>query len=108
MFRLLAALVSISLIFALAACGAQSEQTETGSSGAPIPSTNTNPEMPITPKDTVARLLELAEAGDWETYVNDYYGEAHKFRDEGDRTVLVSRFRDDWALQVGRPVGPSD
>ena len=41
---------------------------------------DTNPEMPITPKDTVARLLELAEAGDWETYVNDYYGEAHKFR----------------------------
>jgi len=61
---------------------------------------DTNPEMPITPKDTVARLLELAEAGDWETYVNDYYGEAYKFRDEGDRTVLVSRFRDDWAVQV--------
>lgn len=46
------------------------------------------------------RLLELAEAGDWETYVDDYYGEIHKFKDQGDRTALVSRFREDWGGQV--------
>ena len=54
----------------------------------------------ILTQETVARLLELAEAGEWETYVDDYYGEIYKFKDEGDRTALVSRFREDWGVQV--------
>jgi len=45
-----------------------------------------------TPESTVERLLELAEAGDWGTYVDDFYGEQHKFRPgRDDRDLLVRR-----------------
>lgn len=32
----------------------------------------------LSPEQTLARLIELARAGDWETYVDDFYGESHK------------------------------
>ncbi len=57
-------------------------------------------DLPATPEGTVARLLQLAEAGEWEAYVDDYYGETYKFNDDGDRTSLVTRFREDWSEQV--------
>ena len=91
---------SMSLILALTACGAQSEQPEAGSTTTSRLAINNADEKPVTPQETVARLLELAEAGDWETYVDDYYGEIHKFKDEGDRTALVSRYREVWGVQV--------
>ena len=43
----------------------------------------------LTPKATVLEMLELAEAGDWATYVDDFYGEAHKFRNASDRLQLI-------------------
>lgn len=42
-----------------------------------------------TPKATVQQMLQLAEAGDWGTYVDDFYGETHKFRGPADRDKLV-------------------
>ena len=98
--RIILALISFSLVFAMTACGTKSEQLETRDSSASQSTLKTANEKPTTPADTVARLLELAEAGEWETYVDDHYGEVHKFRDEEDRAALVSRFREDWGVQV--------
>ena len=92
--------VSMSLILALTACGAESEQSQLGNTTASQLAINNTDEEPVSAQETVARLLELAEAGEWETYVDDYYGEIYKFKDEGDRTALVSRFREDWGVQV--------
>ena len=90
----------MSLILALTACGAESEQSQLGNTTASQLAINNTDEEPVSAQETVARLLELAEAGEWETYVDDYYGEIYKFKDEGDRTALVSRFREDWGVQV--------
>jgi hypothetical protein len=89
----------MALIFAIA-CDAKAEVAEQGHSTTFEPAIDKDPAKPLTPQETVARLLELAESSDWETYVDDYYGEVHKFKDQGDRTALVSRFREDWGGQV--------
>ena len=89
----------MALMFAIA-CDAKPSVAEPRHSTTFEPAINQDSGKPLTPQETVARLLELAEAGDWETYVDDYYGEVHKFKDQGDRTALVSRFREDWSGQV--------
>ncbi len=45
-------------------------------------------------------MLEAAEAGNWEKYVDEYYGEQHKFKSPSDRDKLVSRFREQWSSEV--------
>lgn len=50
--------------------------------------------------ETVIAMLEVAEAGNWETYVDTYYGEQDKFRDASDREKLVERFRTQWGPQT--------
>ncbi len=52
------------------------------------------------PRQTAASMLALAEAGNWAAYVDDFYGETHKFRDEGDRRQLIERFKTRWGDQV--------
>jgi hypothetical protein len=52
------------------------------------------------PAATVKDMLALAEAGDWGAYVDDYYGEQHKFDSPADRDALVNRFRDQWGARV--------
>ena len=52
------------------------------------------------PTGTLSSMLEAAEDGDWEKYVDDYYGEQHKFKSSSDRDKLVSRFREKWGIQV--------
>ena len=52
------------------------------------------------PTATLSAMLESAEDGDWEKYVDEYYGEQHKFKSPSDRDKLVSRFRDKWGSQV--------
>ncbi len=55
----------------------------------------------LSPEETLARLIELARAGDWETYVDDFYGESHKFEGMAERRdAVVARFRDKWADKV--------
>ncbi len=100
MFRFLLMLAGISLILFTAACSANADPAETDISGNPGTTDGLIGDVPATPEDTVARLLQLAEAGEWEGYVDDYYGEAYKFNDDGDRTSLVTRFREDWSEQV--------
>ena len=99
MNRLFIVMASIFLVLFLIACGSESGGAEKRDAPSQKPSLGSG-EMPTTPEATVARLLELAEAGEWETYVDDYYGETHKFKDEGERDLLVSRFRDDWGEVV--------
>ena len=49
---------------------------------------------------TVAAMLKLAEAGAWGAYVDDYYGESHKFTSDEDRQKLIERFEQKWGPQV--------
>ena len=49
---------------------------------------------------TLSAMLEAAEAGDWEKYVDEFYGEQHKFRSSSDRDKLVLRFREKWGSKV--------
>lgn len=58
------------------------------------------PRVKLSPKDTLSKMISAAEAGDWESYVDDYYGEQHKFRSSADRDKLVSRFREKWGSKV--------
>lgn len=68
----------------------------------------TTAEAPPAPADdgaaaaavAVNAMLEAAEAGDWETYVDGFYGEQHKFAAPEERTMLVERFRDEWGEKV--------
>ncbi len=52
------------------------------------------------PKKTVIRMLALAEAGNWSAYVDDFYGETEKFRDDRDRWQLIERFEGKWGEHV--------
>ncbi len=52
------------------------------------------------PEQTVARMLALAEAGNWARYVDDFYGETKKFRDDRDRWQLIERFETKWGEHV--------
>ncbi len=52
------------------------------------------------PTATLSAMLEAAEAGNWEEYVDEYYGEQHKFKSPSDRDKLVSLFREQWGTQV--------
>jgi hypothetical protein len=49
---------------------------------------------------TVAAMLALAEEGAWGAYVDDFYGESHKFASDEDRNQLVQRFEQQWGTQV--------
>jgi len=52
------------------------------------------------PGQIAADMLARAEAGNWAAYVDDFYGETHKFRDGGDRLKLIERFETKWGDQV--------
>ena len=86
-------LMIFAVSIGLSTCGG----SETADESTPEP-VAAEPPAP-TPESTVAAMLELAEAGNWESYVDDYYGEQDKFQ-EGDRDKLVARFRDKWGEQV--------
>ena len=49
---------------------------------------------------TVQAMLALATQGEWEAYVDLYYGESHKFTSPADRTALVERFEQQWSTRV--------
>ena len=100
MFRFITMLSGISLILFTTACGTNSDSTAMDISGNSGTTDVLIGDLPATPEGTVARLLQLAEAGEWEAYVDYYYGEAYKFNDDGDRISLVARFREDWSEQV--------
>ena len=52
------------------------------------------------PTATLYSMLKAAEAGNWEKYVDEYYGEQHKFKSPSDRDKLVSRFREKWGSEI--------
>ena len=59
------------------------------------------------PEQTVARMLALAEAGNWSAYVDEFYGETEKLHDYNDRWQLIERFKSQWgehAVSVLREV----
>ncbi len=52
------------------------------------------------PSQTAASMLALAEAGNWTAYIDDFYGETHKFRTDADRQQLIKRFENKWGDRV--------
>ena len=50
--------------------------------------------------ETLQQMLDAAERGDWESYVDAHYGEQHKFRSPADRDALVKRFADKWGEKL--------
>jgi hypothetical protein len=50
--------------------------------------------------ETLSQMLDVAEKGDWEVYVDHYYGEQHKFGSPADRDALVRRFKEKWGEKV--------
>lgn len=54
----------------------------------------------ISPSATVSAMLSATVAGNWEKYVDEFYGEQHKFRSTLDRDGLVLRFREKWGNKV--------
>ena len=52
------------------------------------------------PTETLSAMLEVAEAGNWEKYIDEYYGEQHKFKSPSEREQVVSRFREKWGSKV--------
>lgn len=53
-----------------------------------------------TARSTVKKMLKLAESGDWDTYVDRYYGETQKFGSPDERRALVLRFEQHWGSRV--------
>lgn len=45
-------------------------------------------------------MLEKAEAGDWHAYVDQFYGEKHKFKSPDDMNKLVTRYKERWGTQI--------
>ena len=85
------------LLLVLVACGNDSPTATIEV----LPEAAISENTPLSPEQTLAKLKELAEAGDWETYVDDFYGESHKFEGKAERRdAVVARFRDKWADQV--------
>ena len=50
--------------------------------------------------ETLNRMLKVARKGNWEAYVDDYYGEQRKFRSPADRNALVQRFEEKWGETI--------
>ncbi len=50
--------------------------------------------------ETLSRMLDVATKGDWGAYVDQYYGEQHKFRSSNDRDALVARFEQKWGERI--------
>ena len=48
----------------------------------------------------VKKMLALAESGDWDTYVDRYYGETQKFGSPDERRALILRFEQHWGSRV--------
>lgn len=51
-------------------------------------------------RSTLSAMLGAAETGNWEKYVDDFYGEQHKFRSSADRDKLILRFKEKWGSRV--------
>ena len=75
------------------------ENTPTADESAP---TQAQPaQVKLSPEQTLARLIALAKEGDWDAYVDDFYGESHKFEGIAERRqTVIDRFRDKWAATV--------
>ena len=89
--RLVASALLSAFLMALSGCGGQDSHDK--------PAGNTQDAVREA-SETVDDLLELARAGDWRTYVDRHYGEAHKFRSDADRDKLVHRFENQWGDRI--------
>lgn len=80
------------VLAATAGCGGSQTPTEEPAVEAPTPQLS---DEDLAAK-TLLQMLELARAGDFEAYVDDFYGETHKLRSPADRDALVRRFKEKW------------
>ena len=97
--------LALTMVFGMSGCGDTTDgpsAVDVAASNAPGAATvETANNGTLSPEETLARLIELARAGDWETYVDDFYGESDKFEGIAERRdAVVARFRDEWADKV--------
>lgn len=108
-----AAALALALAFGWGGCDGASETVdEVPAADAPVeaastPAASTEPDRPAPLEDragqvrrTIGRMLDAAEAGDWERYVDEFYGESEKLDSDVARDALVARFRDRWGEAV--------
>ena len=50
-------------------------------------------ELQNTAQDTIRQMLKVAEAGQWQTLIEQYYGEMDKLSDPSQLTELADRFK---------------
>lgn len=95
-------IATVLLPVLLVSCGGDPSTEKPSGEGTPKVSVTADvePAQSPTPESTLATLIDLAEAGDWEAYVDDYYGESHKLTDQAKRDQVVARFRDRWSEEV--------
>jgi len=99
MIFLRALLLCVVIPMVLSGCGVSTSEAEAGTApGTVADRPAISPEQAA--RATLERMLEVAEAGDWGTYVDEFYGEAHKFRGPADRDALVQRFEQKWGAKV--------
>ena len=126
--KLMCKLLSVLLLIVLlSGCGADSADASKPVASNALPSKHLTPGTltPDTPtfdlpksdvqaaRETIASMLKLAEAGNWSNYVDQFYGESHKFRGPEDQAKLVQRFETKWGakllpvLQMINPLTPT-
>ncbi len=105
MGRLVLITLALTVSFGISGCSEATDGlggVDNGAATAPdtTPQETARSKSP-SPEETLTRLIELARAGDWETYVDDFYGESHKFEGMAERRdAVVAKFRNQWADKV--------
>ena len=85
------------VITAMAGCGGTNttQVAPTGKTSPPSPSAAGSSVEDLAAR-SLGEMLQVARSGDFEKYVDDYYGETDKFRTPADRDALVRRFTEKW------------
>ena len=91
--------VFLVLVFLVPTLGCSSDSTQDEPQDMAVASSSIANDAE-TATTAVKKMLKLAESGDWDTYVDRYYGEAQKFGSPDERLALVLRFEQHWGSRV--------
>ena len=97
--KLMAILLSAPVVLLMIGCGAEPSHA-VSVDRAEAPSVTASMKDQEAAIAALAAMLDLAEAGEWGAYVDDFYGETHKFGGPEDRDALVERFEKRWGVKV--------
>ena len=77
----------------MSGCGSQTAQPAPKKASEPTQVSLSAEELA---SQTLSEMLAVASSGDFDKYVDAYYGESHKFGSPADRDALVQRFEGKW------------